>query len=115
MSCPSTAGTNGVSNGHSIEETHIPIDSQPAQEKPQQHNPYGPRLSDFLSNTSNFSIIESTLREGSVHSLFSYVTSSSRKNADLYLTPTQRNIENNSPTLSLVIFSSIFDHLRQEK
>ncbi|POW11033.1 hypothetical protein PSHT_08627, partial [Puccinia striiformis] len=66
--CPPTAQTNGdqptTTNGHSIEETHVPIDSQPAQEKVKEHNPYGPRLSDFLSNTSNFSIIESTLREG---------------------------------------------------
>ncbi|KAF7316991.1 Pyruvate carboxyltransferase domain-containing protein [Mycena chlorophos] len=29
-----------------------------------QTNPYGPRPSDFLSNISNFNIIESTLREG---------------------------------------------------
>lgn len=28
----------------------------------QQHNPYAPRASDFLSNISNFNIIESTLR-----------------------------------------------------
>ncbi|KAA1118193.1 hypothetical protein PGT21_033215 [Puccinia graminis f. sp. tritici] len=66
--CPPTTQTNGeqptTTNGHPIEETHVPIDSQPAQEKTKQHNPYGPRLSDFLSNTSNFSIIESTLREG---------------------------------------------------
>lgn len=34
------------------------------QQQTQQHNPYAPRPSDFLSNVNNFSIIESTLREG---------------------------------------------------
>ncbi|KAG8748097.1 Homocitrate synthase isozyme [Ceratobasidium sp. 414] len=40
-------GTNGTSNGR----------VRPA-------NPYAPRYADFLSNVSNFKIIESTLREG---------------------------------------------------
>lgn len=46
------SGANGA-NGHS---TH-PSEAQ-------RRNPYAPRASDFLSNISNFSIIESTLREG---------------------------------------------------
>lgn len=44
---------NGVSNGQ----------ARPAP--PQPHNPYAPRYSDFLSNVSNFKIIESTLRGSS--------------------------------------------------
>lgn len=43
-------GTNGV-NGHS---------SRSRSEAPK--NPYAPRYADFLSNVSNFNIIESTLR-----------------------------------------------------
>ncbi|GJN90736.1 hypothetical protein Rhopal_003750-T1 [Rhodotorula paludigena] len=35
-----------------------------AAANPQQRNPYASRASDFLSNTSNWKIIESTLREG---------------------------------------------------
>lgn len=33
----------------------------------QRRNPYAPRASDFLSNISNFNIIESTLRGQSLH------------------------------------------------
>jgi homocitrate synthase len=33
-----------------------------AQDSAQNRNPYAPRPSDFLSNVSNFNIIESTLR-----------------------------------------------------
>lgn len=43
-------GTNGV-NGVKAKQTTT---------KP--HNPYAPRYADFLSNVSNFSVIESTLR-----------------------------------------------------
>jgi len=39
----------------------------------QKQNPYAPRASDFLSNISNFNIIESTLR-GSYYSFLSYLT-----------------------------------------
>jgi hypothetical protein len=46
-------GANGLSsaNGHSTHPSEV-----------QRRNPYAPRASDFLSNISNFSIIESTLR-----------------------------------------------------
>ena len=44
-------GTNGMQNGHSR-----------MQNDQQRRNPYACRASDFLSNVSNFSIIESTLR-----------------------------------------------------
>lgn len=43
-------GVNGTSASH----------VQPTQQ--QQRNPYAPRYADFLSNISNFKIIESTLR-----------------------------------------------------
>ncbi|KAH9481648.1 mitochondrial Homoaconitase [Psilocybe cubensis] len=36
----------------------------PSNSRPKPTNPYAPRASDFLSNISNFNIIESTLREG---------------------------------------------------
>lgn len=59
-SSPAIPGTNGQQNDES---------NRPAAAQPQHHsngqakkNPYGPRYSDFLSNTSNWSIIESTLR-----------------------------------------------------
>ena len=39
-------------NGH-----HAPVSTTQ-----QQRNPYAPRYADFLSNVSNFKIIESTLR-----------------------------------------------------
>jgi homocitrate synthase len=42
------AATNGKSNGRVTDQ--------------QRFNPYAPRASDFLSNVSNFNIIESTLR-----------------------------------------------------
>ncbi|KZV97461.1 homocitrate synthase [Exidia glandulosa HHB12029] len=47
-------GVNGHTNGN----------GKPAPSQAQQRNPYAPRYADFLSNISNFSIIESTLREG---------------------------------------------------
>ncbi|KAH8922833.1 mitochondrial homocitrate synthase [Atractiella rhizophila] len=75
--CPTAAapsGSNGVQapNGD-VSETHVPIDvstSRPqyvngAERRPlNPTNPYAPRISDFLSNVTNFQIIESTLREG---------------------------------------------------
>ena len=40
-------------------------DAAPRGQAPAAHvNPYAPRYADFLSNTRNFNIIESTLREG---------------------------------------------------
>ena len=45
-----TTATNGVNGTH----------NKPMNQK--QINPYAPRASDFLSNISNFNIIESTLR-----------------------------------------------------
>ncbi|GHJ87905.1 hypothetical protein NliqN6_4307 [Naganishia liquefaciens] len=62
---PSIPTVNGQQNG----ESHLPAGAQPQHHSNGTHqnkkkNPYGPRYSDFLSNTSNWSIIESTLREG---------------------------------------------------
>ena len=51
-------GLNGI-NGHS----NGTVKSGSAHQN--QRNPYAPRASDFLSNVSNFSIIESTLRGSS--------------------------------------------------
>ena len=51
----SSVKTNGV-NGHA---TNGAADSHADRQK---RNPYAPRASDFLSNVSNFKIIESTLR-----------------------------------------------------
>ncbi|CAG8658052.1 11299_t:CDS:2 [Acaulospora colombiana] len=48
-----TKHVNGV-NGHNHQ----------LNKKDQPRNPYAPRYADFLSNISNFKIIESTLREG---------------------------------------------------
>lgn len=48
--------TNGV-NGRPTNNPSIKV----IQEQ-QKRNPYAPRASDFLSNVSNFKIIESTLR-----------------------------------------------------
>lgn len=47
-------GTNGTSNGHS--------NGQSNGHAQRPTNPYAPRYADFLSNVSNFKIIESTLR-----------------------------------------------------
>lgn len=44
--------TQPLTNGHANAQ----------QQQQQQRNPYAPRYSDFLSNVSNFKIIESTLR-----------------------------------------------------
>lgn len=56
---PLTNGTNGtnVLNGNGKRGT---TQSQNGRTPPK--NPYAPRASDFLSNISNFNIIESTLR-----------------------------------------------------
>ncbi|ELU40173.1 homocitrate synthase [Rhizoctonia solani AG-1 IA] len=51
----STNGTNGHTNGANGTSNGRP--GRPL-------NPYAPRYADFLSNVSNFKIIESTLREG---------------------------------------------------
>ncbi|BGP40368.1 homocitrate synthase lys21 [Rhodotorula kratochvilovae] len=49
-------------------DAHAPSQPEVAAKQnggaPAQHNPYAPRAGDFLSNTSNWKIIESTLREG---------------------------------------------------
>jgi hypothetical protein len=58
---PSIPTSNGQQNG----ESSLPPAAQPQHHSngtQQKKNPYGPRYSDFLSNTSNWSIIESTLR-----------------------------------------------------
>lgn len=58
---PSIPTQNGQQNG----ESHLPAGAQPQHHSngtQKKKNPYGPRYSDFLSNTSNWSIIESTLR-----------------------------------------------------
>ncbi|EEB88378.1 hypothetical protein MPER_13819, partial [Moniliophthora perniciosa FA553] len=59
---PLTNGSNGV-NGVNKGEKRGTTRSNSAIHN-QRHNPYAPRASDFLSNVSNFNIIESTLREG---------------------------------------------------
>lgn len=51
--------TNGV-NGHTNGINGSTAASRMLEQ--QRRNPYAPRASDFLSNISNFSIIESTLR-----------------------------------------------------
>jgi homocitrate synthase len=58
---PATNGTNGT-NGANGQNGYraIPTDQN---SRPQSSNPYAP-VPDFLSNVSNFKIIESTLREG---------------------------------------------------
>ncbi|KAK4056754.1 homocitrate synthase lys21 [Microbotryomycetes sp. JL221] len=77
--CPSAANTNGdvpsvpTTNGevpseYQAVESHAPSAAERASESSNgptnERNPYAPRASDFLSNTSNWKIIESTLREG---------------------------------------------------
>ncbi len=57
--------TNGV-NGHANGHTNGATNGSAPQARPV--NPYAPRASDFLSNVSNFSIIESTLRGKSARS-----------------------------------------------
>lgn len=54
---PLTNGTDHV-NG----KRGAPVNGHAAVRDAQQRNPYAPRAADFLSNVSNFSIIESTLR-----------------------------------------------------
>lgn len=49
---PNATSTSRSVNGHTIQRNG----------REQRRNPYAPRASDFLSNISNFSIIESTLR-----------------------------------------------------
>lgn len=51
--------TNGIVNGNGSAPT---ANGAPSAQPAQQRNPYAPRYADFLSNVSNFSIIESTLR-----------------------------------------------------
>ncbi|KAK4616215.1 Homocitrate synthase, mitochondrial [Fulvia fulva] len=54
-------GTNGASNGQP-DGSYKAFETKQAS-RPQSTNPYAP-VQDFLSNVSNFKIIESTLREG---------------------------------------------------
>ncbi|KJX97618.1 homocitrate synthase like protein [Zymoseptoria brevis] len=71
--CPTpddAPATNGHANGHSngVNGTNGTHDGYQAiktnqDSRPQSSNPYAP-VQDFLSNVSNFKIIESTLREG---------------------------------------------------
>lgn len=63
--CPNeTHGTSDQLKSPNLSSTHIAIDSTTSVPVQEKSNPYAPRYADFLSNTSNFSIIESTLREG---------------------------------------------------
>lgn len=60
-SAPAIPTSTGQQNG----ESHLPAAAQPQHHSnggQNKKNPYGPRYSDFLSNTSNWKIIESTLR-----------------------------------------------------
>lgn len=52
-------GVNGHTNGIN---GHAATNGQSKPQEQQRRNPYAPRASDFLSNVSNFKIIESTLR-----------------------------------------------------
>lgn len=56
----STNGVNGDANGHV--NGNVNGRSRPVAANAQPRNPYAPRYADFLSNVSNFNIIESTLR-----------------------------------------------------
>ncbi|KAF2725523.1 homocitrate synthase [Polychaeton citri CBS 116435] len=62
----SNGTTNGHSNGNGVtngsHDGYKAIETKQAS-RPQSSNPYAP-VGDFLSNVSNFKIIESTLREG---------------------------------------------------
>lgn len=58
-STPRGNPANGI-NGHA--PNVVNGRSQRRQQQQQPRNPYAPRYADFLSNVSNFSIIESTLR-----------------------------------------------------
>ncbi|PRQ74503.1 HMGL-like-domain containing protein [Rhodotorula toruloides] len=76
--CPSAASTSADPAPVPTTEGAVPPEFTPvdthAPSQPEvvaakngttpQHNPYAPRASDFLSNVSNWKIIESTLREG---------------------------------------------------
>ena len=62
-------GTNGTNGVHTINEKRGSSTRLNAPRTSQQRNPYAPRASDFLSNVSNFNIIESTLR-GFYHLLY---------------------------------------------
>jgi homocitrate synthase len=55
--------SNVESSSSSKDASTLPPAAKPVHQQ-QKKNAYGPRYSDFLSNTSNWSIIESTLREG---------------------------------------------------
>lgn len=56
-------GTNGVHvNGSEKRQTATHNIRPPPNPAASQLNPYAPRYADFLSNVSNFNIIESTLR-----------------------------------------------------
>lgn len=52
-------GANGA-NGQVVNGTNGHVNGTSSSQRP--FNPYAPRASDFLSNVSNFKIIESTLR-----------------------------------------------------
>lgn len=55
----SANGVNGHANGAN---GHAALNGTNKYQEQQRRNPYAPRASDFLSNVSNFKIIESTLR-----------------------------------------------------
>ena len=78
---PLTNDTNGVhTNGvHSTNGKRGTTRSKNLPRTDQSRNPYAPRASDFLSNISNFNIIESTLR-GFYHFLNLYPISLNEKN-----------------------------------
>ena len=59
VNVPLTNGAADGKRGSSSTNAHSIIEQQ-------KKNPYAPRASDFLSNVSNFNIIESTLRGASI-------------------------------------------------
>lgn len=61
VSVPLTNGSNGSNGVHTNGKRGSTRSNAPRIDQPQR-NPYAPRASDFLSNISNFNIIESTLR-----------------------------------------------------
>ncbi|CAG8741607.1 9574_t:CDS:2, partial [Acaulospora morrowiae] len=60
----SSRETNRKMNSHGYTHENGINGNTPNNPRPNQHNPYTPRYADLLSRVSNFSIIESTLREG---------------------------------------------------
>jgi homocitrate synthase len=64
VAVPLTNGSNGVTNGKRGTTRSNGFSNYLEQRRT---NPYAPRAADFLSNVSNFNIIESTLRGLTFH------------------------------------------------